>query len=514
MALTRVRLADGALSCVSQICLTAPEELLTDGRIIPFLSRLPAITGGGSNAWELLLYSAAGPEGVQLRARLITHTRLAHSAPQLADNAARTAQDRLLQALTDTGIPAHPADDRIAPPRAALTCLCKRGAALLPADAFLPEGQLAQRLCAEPGNGLSLLLTPTEWRSGEPEALSCGISAARRTQLAADPVFRFALTLWGAGAQRTAAWLETLSQGTLTAAAPPQPRLYPLCMRSDPWQLMALCPDDARPATLLTLNELLTLCGCPAEPGDMQRMCRSSWRDEAHEALTRANLSFPTAAPALPPSALTYLGLQHDSDLTGAMQLSAGTAEMLRMCVMILHQLGVMQLPGDAPPGNPLMSYLLPTVGHIYEQLVRECCYRTMYLPYYAYATGRKPRQITGVILSTYDQGPGCRQYALHPFPEGMTEPQMQLRIREQMISDFTAYATVSGHQMPGSYWLRLFSDMGAVRSQRNEMAHEAASLDTAAVFTQAFLMDRPGEPSLLRRLLACRWIETHFPAP
>lgn len=516
MGMIRVRLADGTLSGVSQILLSEPEGLLRDGRILPFLSKLTSLTGGGSCAWELLLYSIATEDGVKLCARLITHTRLRHGTPALLESSVSAAQCKLLEALEGCGIPARAAQDRLPPaPRTGVIPLCKRRAGLLPAEAELTEGQLMQRLCAAPDNGFSLLLIGTEWQPGELDEIAWGVSSARQAQLARDPLFCFTIMLWGPGAQATAAWLQGISLGSLAPFSPTQPQLYPLCVRSDPWKLLTLLPDAPQRPTLLTLGELLTACGCPAEPGEMQRMCRTHWRDEAQEAFTRAQMPLLHANLTLQPSDLAFLGLEHDSDLTKVLHMSASLAEMLRMCVLILRQLGAMlpapEAGADAQP-NRLMGYLLPTVGHIYEQLVRECCYRTLYAPYYAYATGRKPRQITSVILSTYDQGPGCRLYTLQRFPDGMTEPEMQRCIRERMIDDFSRYATLDGSRLPDASWRSLFLDMGSARGQRNEMAHEAASLATASVFARTFLLERPGEPSLLRRLLQCRRIETNFP--
>lgn len=516
MAMTRVRLADGQLSGIAQILLTEPEALLADGRIIPFLSRLTDCTAGGRCAWELLFSSAATDSGIRLQARLIAHTSLQHSPPALLEKGVEAAQDKLLSTLRENGIPARVAADRLpAAPRTGLSCLHKSRATLLSSEIALSAGQIAQHLTASAGNGLSLVLIRTEWQPGELDALADGISAARRAQLAREVLFTFAVTLWGPDAKASAAWLQSVSLGLLTPFTPANAMLYPLCLRNDPWKLATLLPstDGNRPVPL-TLSELLTVCGCPAEPGEMQRMCRTSWRDEAREAFDKAQMPLIGSDLTLQPDDLNFLGLQQDSDLTRILHMSEGTAEMLRMCVMILRQLGVMRpdLPAqDDQPGH-LMGYLLPTVGHIYEQLVRECCYQTMYIPYYAYATGRKPRQVTSVILSTYDQGPGSKVYTLQRFAHEAKEPEMQSCIRERMIDDFAAHATVEGQQMPDIYWYNLFNDMNTARSQRNEMAHEAASLSTAAIFARAFLQERPGEHSLLKRLLMCRRIKTNFP--
>lgn len=516
MAMIRVRLADGALSGVGQILLTEPEKLLSDGRIIPFLSKLAASTGGGQCAWELLLHSVATDGGVKLRARLIAHTRMPHATPAVLESGVAAAQEKLLTTLAECDVAAETATDKLPPaPRTGLVALCKSRAGLIPVEAELTEGQLLQHLCAAPGNGFSLLLIQTEWRPGEMDAATQGVSAERRAQLAREALFCFTVTLWGPGASSTAAWLQGVSLHTLIPFAPVQPQLYPMCLRADPWKLMTLLPDAPHRPTLLTLSELLTICGCPAEPGEMQRMCRTSWRDDAREAFTRAQMPLLSADLTLQPEDLTFLGLKSDADLTGELGMSEGMAEMLRMCVMILRQLGVMRTAApadDSAAPNSLMGYLLPTVGHIYEQLVRECCYHTMYAPYYAYATGRKPRHVTSVILSTYDQGPDCKYYTLQRFSCEMKNTEMQSCIRERMIDDFAGYATVNGERKSDVYWYNLFNDMNTARSQRNEMAHEAASLSTAAIFAKAFLLERPGDRSLLRRLLDCRRVETNFP--
>ena len=517
MAMNRVRLADGSLSGVSQVQLTEPEALLRDGRIIPFLSKLPSCTAGGRCAWELLLQSVATPdEGIQLQARLISHTSLQHSPLPLLESGVAAAREKLLDALAENDIAAAPIEGRLPPvPRTGLVTLLKRRASLLSTEVELTEGQMTQHLCAAPDNGLSLLLVRSEWEKDELEQSASRVSPARHAQLARDPVFDFVITLWGPDAQANAAWLQSVSLQLLSASAAAAPQLYPLCLRSDPWKLLTLLPpgEGHRP-TLLTLSELLTFCGCPAEPGEMQTLCRTNWRDDAKEAFTKAQMPLLSADLTLQSSDLVYLGLQKDSDLTHKLQMSDNMAEMLRMCVLILRQLGVLGLTIAEIINKPqnLMGYLLPTVGHIYEQFVRECCYRTMYTPYYAYATGRKPRPVSSVILSTYDQGPGIRFYTLQDFPIDMREPEMQSCIRERMIDDFTDYATVNGQKMPDVYWYNLFNDMNTARSLRNEMAHEAASLRTAAIFAKAFLFEQEDEPSLLKRLLKCRKVETNFP--
>jgi len=517
MAMNRVRLADGSLSGVGQIELTEPETLLRDGRIIPFLSKLPSCTAGGRCAWELLLQSVATPdEGVQLRARLISHTSLQHSPLPLLESGVAAAQEKLLAALAENDIAAAPLEGRLPPaPRTGIVTLLKRRASLLSTEVELTEGQMAQHLCAAPENGLSLLLVRSEWDPCELEQTASRVSPARHAQLARDPLFDFVVTLWGPDAQTNAAWLQSVSLQLLSTAEPTAPQLYPLCLRNDPWKLLTLLPpgEGYRP-TLLTLSELLTFCGCPAEPGEMQSLCRTNWRDNAREAFDKAQMPLLSTNLTLQSADLRYLGLDKDSDLTSKLQMPDNMAEMLRMCVMILRQLGVMDLTLAESTSKPqnLMGYLLPTVGHIYEQFVRECCYRTMYCPYYTYAAGRKPRPVSSVILSTYDQGPGARFYTLHEFPLDMREPEMQSCIRERMIDDFAEYVTVDGQQMPDVYWYNLFNDMNTARSLRNEMAHEAASLRTAAIFAKAFLFEQENESSLLKRLLQCRKVETNFP--
>ena len=89
----------------------------------------------------------------------------------------------------------------------------------------------------------------------------------------------------------------------------------------------------------------------------------------------------------------------------------------------------------------------------------------------------------------------------------------MQNIIREQMIDDFTAHAAIDGRRRPDDFWYGLFNDMTTARSQRNGLTHERADLRSAATFGRAFLLDRPGMPSLLRRLLDCRRVATNFPA-
>lgn len=514
MPIIRIRLSDGALSGVSQILLTEPEKLLRDGRIIPFLSKLSDCTGGGSCAWELLMHSVSTSSGVRLCARLITHTRLPHGTPAQLESSVTAAQEKQLAALAECGIAAEGCAERLPPaPRAGLVCLSKRTPELLPVEAALEEGQLLSHLCVSPGNGFSLLLVRTQWQQDELDKAARSISAERRAQLAREALFCFAVTFWGPDAQVSAAWLQGVTLNTLAPFLPAQPQLYPLCMRSDPWKMLTLLPGVPDRPAVLTLSELLTCCGCPAEPGEMQRMCRTSWRDDAREAFTKARLPLLSADLTLQSDDLVFLGLGSSEDLTRVLGMSDAMAEMLRMCVMILRQLGVLHTGRLSDgEGNPLMRYLLPTVGHIYEQLVRECCYHTMYSPYYAYATGRRPRQITGVILSTYDQGPDCKYYTLQQFPGDMRTTEIQSRIRDRMIDDFADHALQDGRKQSDVYWYHLFNDMNTARCQRNEMAHEAAGISTAAAFAHVFLLDRPGEPSLLRRLLDCRRVEACFP--
>ena len=519
MAATIIRLADGQRSAVSQLLLTAPEALLTDGRILPFLSRLTTCSAGGRCAWELLFTSIPTDSGVQLEARLIFHTSLPAARYGMLPGSAQAMQDKLLATLSENDIAAADAPDALpAAPRRGLVPLIKRDGRLLSPDAELAPGHLRQHLCTAPGNGLSLLLVQSAWDAGELEQVASGESDARRAMMAADPAFDFAVTLWGPQAQENAQWLQGLTLELLAPCAPGDPELFPIVLRRDPWRAMTLLPQTAgfRP-TRLSLSELLTLCGCPAEPGEMQAMCRSSWREQATEALDKAQISLLPMDMTLTGDDLQFLGVSSDESLMSELHMTAKMAEMLRMCVAILRQLGAMHLPGTPRPeaagdNAHLLSYLLPAVGHIYEQFVRECCYNTMYVPYYSHACGRSPRQVGSVILSTYDQGPDARFYKLRSFDPAMRDPEKQVEIRERMIDDFTAYATIRGESMSDVYWYSLFNDMNTARSQRNEMAHEMADVRVAEIFARAFLLEQPGEPSLLRRLLMCRWVATNFP--
>lgn len=519
MAATIIRLADGTRSAVDQLLLTEPESLLTDGRILPFLNRLAACSAGGRCAWELLFTSTPADSGVKLSARLIFHTSLPPARHSMLAGSSQTMQDNLLCALEANDISAAAAADPLpAAPRSGLISLIKRDARLLSPEAELTPGRLRQQLCTAPGNGLSLLLVQSRWEESELALSAADESEARRAMMAADPVFDFALTLWGPQAQENARWLQSVALDQLIPCSSADPELYPIVLRRDPWRAVSLLPAATGfRATRLTLSELLTVCGCPAEPGEMQTMCRSNWREQATEALSRAQISLLPVDLTLTANDLAFMGIQSDDDLTGSLHMTDKMAEMLRMCVAILRQLGAMQ-PPDAPqteaPGDAshLLSYLLPAVGHIYEQFVRECCYSTLYVPYYTHACSKPPRQIGSVTLSTYDHGPDARFYRLRSFDASLRDPEKQADIRERMIDDFDAYATIRGEKMSDVYWYNLFNDMNTARYQRNEMAHELADVKVARIFARVFLLEQPDEPSLLRRLLMCRWVATNFP--
>lgn len=518
MAIITVPLADRSHSAISQIRLCDPALLLQDGRIIHFLSHLSACCTGARCAWELVFTSAAGPDGVVPQACLITHTSVpAAQRATLPELAART-QEKLLTALQDNDISAQAAPEPLPLLREkAFIPLYKQGCSLLSPDAELTPGLLLQHLCTRPGNGLSLLLVQSAWQEGELAACQPDVSAARQAMLAREPVFDFTVTLWGPDAQANAAWLQGLTLMRLTPFAPRSLNSYPACLRHDPWRLLTLVPPAVPRPTLLTLPELLTLCGCPAEPGEMQRMCRTSWRTRADEALREADIALLPMDMPLTQEDLHFMGLQSDSDLENVMHMTPQMGDMLRMCVAILRKLNTMDSsPTPAEAGDRethQLGLLLPTVGHIYEQFVRECCYQTMYCPYITYATGRQPAQVVRVFLSTYDLGPGVRGYRLKPLPQGASESAMQSIIREQMIDDFTAHAAIAGRRATDDWWYALFNDMTTARSQRNGLTHELANLRSAQSFARAFLLDRPGCPSLLRRLLLCRKITTDFPA-
>lgn len=515
MAMMTSPLADRSHAAISQISLTAPEKLLDDGRILHFLSKLTGCSAGGRSAFELLFTSAAGAAGTGLTASLIAHTSLPGTQKaQLLPTASGTLKN-LLSALEASGIEASEAPGPLPALRAPrVITLYKQGSELLSEEAELTAGLIRQHLCASPGNGLSLLLVESRWQEGELDTCTAGESAARRAMLARDPVFDFIVTLWGPDAEANAAWLRGLTLNRLTAFTPKNAALLPVCLRRDPWHLMTLLPVAPGPRpTLLTLSELLTLCGCPAEPGEMQKMCRMSWKEAASDALAQAQLSLLPVDLTLTEADLAYLGLKADSDLTDVLGMNAQMSEMLRMCVAILRQLGVMQPGTESTPQAQLLGYLLPAVGHIYEQFVRECCYQTMYCPYFTHATGRRPGHVTRVVLATYDQGPQPRVYRLQRFAADATEPAIQSMIRERMIDDFTAHAAIDGKALPDTWWYELFNDMNTARVQRNALAHELADLHSAATFAKAFLLERPGSPSLLRRLLLCRRITADFPA-
>lgn len=518
MAMMTAPLADGMHSGIRQIRLHDPGQLLADGRIIPFLSQLTTASAGGDAAWELLFTSAAAPSGTLLEGRLILHTRVrAHQRPTLPALTDGKLQ-RLLTTLKDNGMDAseHPGPLPVFRREAVIT-LCKEGPALLGEEATLSPGHLRQHLCRNPGNGFSLLLVQSGWEAGEMETCGC-MSQAQRAMLARDPVFSFVLTLWGPDAQDNAAWFSGLTLGRLKPFTPANPVLFTACLRHDPWHLMTLLPPLPPRAARLTLSEMLTLCGCPSEPGEMQQMCRMTWRQRAQDALTQAQLPLLAMDMTLQPDALRYMGLSSDRDLANVLQMDAASCDMVRMCAAILSKLGTLRRPED-PPAGPvtgrdasLTGLLLPTVGHIYEQLVRDCCYETMYVPYYAYATGLNAPAVTRIFLSNYDQGPGAQNYRLQHLPQDAARPALQNIIRDQMIDDYAAYAMIDGQQFPDVYWYNLFNDMTTARSQRNGLTHEKADLHSAECFSRAFLLDRPDSPSLLRRLLMCKQIRTSFP--
>ena len=508
MALKTTPLTNGQHASACQIRLTEPEKLLADGRIIHVLSQLSKRTSGGSCAWELCFTSVSTVSGIALDARLITHTsvHLAQRATlETLVNGIAQAQLQLLEAcdvaavLTDDP---HPAQRM----RACIT-LCRKPGCRLSEKAELPEGALREHLCSQAGNGLSLMMVQSSWDRDELEGYTLSMSEERRALLAGDPVYDFALTVWGPSASSVAGWLQALTCDALTPCSPASPGSYPACLRQDPWRLLTLLPSTRPSRTLLPLSELLTLCGCPAEPGEMQRMCRTSWRMRTAEAMRTAGITLPDADAPMHPDDLRYLGLQADSDLETLWHMDAEMREMLHMCVVILRKLGAF---GTAVPDRQA-ELLLPSVGHIYEKFVRLCCYQTMYSPYVTYATNHQPARVTNVFLSTYDQGPGPRGYRLQRLSEDASEPKKQDIIREQMMADFTHYATYDGVAQDDVFWYELFSKMSSARSLRNKLTHEATP-DTARQFAESFLLDRPDYPSLLRLLLGCRHITTNFP--
>lgn len=499
MAVFTVPLADRNHSGVTQIRFASPETLLEDGRIIHFLSRLTTRCTGGRSAWELLFTSQATPAGTALDARLITHTSVPAAQRPTLTNTALGTREKLLDALQQNDIAAE-AVDRPLPTLNGrdFIALCKPCPKLIGAGAFLTPGQLRQRLCTQPGNGVSLVLVQSDWADGELAAYTRDETPDRQAMLARDPVFRFVVTVWGPDAPDNAAWLQRLTHDSLAPAEPRSPAVYPACVRHDPWHLMTLVPNAAPLSSLLTLSELLTLCGCPAEPGEMQQMSRVSWRERAAQSLKDADISLLAVDMPLQEEDLRYMGLNADSDLETALNMSPEMCDMLRMCAAILRRLGVLHRESptrdngaDDDRAAHLTGLLLPAVGHIYEQFVRECCYKTMYRPYYPYVTGEQPSPVSGVLLNMYDIGPDCR---------------------ERMTADFTFYATIDGHSEGSPWWRRLFSDMYTARKRRNDLTHEKASLHNARRFAEAFLLESEDRPSLLRRLLLCRRIATNFP--
>ena len=518
MAVITVPLADRSHSGITQTLLNEPELLLEDGRILRFFSRLPTLYSGGRCAWELIFSSQAGSAGTTLDARLITHTSVPAALRPTLNELAAATQERLLNALQQCGVSAAATDAPLPLLRSRdFLALTKQDARLISPEAMLIPGQLRQRLCSQPGNGLSLLLVQSDWAAGKAALHTAGQSPARQAMLARDPVFDFAVTLWGPDAPANAAWLQGLTLEGLTPAAPASPAVYPACLRHDPWRLMTLLPQRSPRLTLLTLSELLTLCGCPAEPGEMQRMCRMSWREEAAQSLQEADIPLLAADMTLQDEDLRYMGLEKDSDLENLLHMDADMSDMLRMCVSILRRLGALQADGvPSAAGDDrssrLTGMLLPTVGHIYEQFVRACCYRTMHCPYFVYVSGRRPAPVSKVLLNAYDVGPDARFFRPGILPDNVTDNERYAFIREKMTADFTAYATVEGQPRSDPWWYALFKDMSAARFHRNGMTHEKANLDSAVRFARTFLREGGPEPSLLRRLLMCRSIAANFP--
>lgn len=520
MAVITVPLADRSHSGITQLLLNAPELLLEDGRILRFLSRLTTLCSDGRCAWELVFTSMPTPTGTTLDARLITHASVPAALRPALNELAAATQERLLNALQQCGVSAAATDAPLPLLRSRdFLALTKQDARLISPEAMLIPGQLRQRLCSQPGNGFSLLLVQSDWGENELAQHAAGQSPERQAMLARDPVFDFTVTLWGPDAQANAAWLQGLTLDGLAPATPLSPAVYPACLRHDPWQLMKLLPQSSPRTTLLTLSELLTLCGCPAEPGEMQRMCRMSWREEAAQSLQEADLPLLAADMTLQDEDLRYMGLTQDSDLENVLQMDADLCDMLRMCVSILRRLGAMQPDGASDPAEAdraarLTGMLLPTVGHIYEQFVRACCYRTMHCPYFAYVSGRRPFPVSKVLLNAYDVGPDARFFRPGILPVNATDNERYAFIREKMTADFTAYATVKGQPQSDPWWYALFKDMSNARYHRNGLTHEKANLDSAARFARTFLREGEADPSLLRRLLMCRSIQTAFPAP
>ncbi len=487
MPITTVPLADRTHSAITQIRLTEPEKLLRDGRIIHVLSHLTTCCTGGKAAWELVFTSVPAAAGTEMDARLFTHVSVPAAQKGTLPELAARIEKNLLTLLADSDVAAVIPDGSLPALREKqLITLLRQGGGLIGVQALLTEGHLRQHLCIRPGNGMSLLLVQSGWAEGELEQFTFGETPARRAMLAQEPVFDFALTLWGPDAAENAAWLKGLTLSHLADCTATLPAAYPVFLRYDPWQLMRLLPAAAPRPTLLTLSELLTLCGCP--------------------------VSLPESRP-LPENALRYMGLQADSDLETKLEMPPEMCEMLRMCVTILNMLGVFDPHQDAAPAPALQAtLLLPSVAGIYEQFVRLCCYQTMYCPYISFVTAREPAQVTSVYLSVYDRGPGPAGYLRTALPAGGTEAQIQEIILEQMTADFADQATIGPRRATIAYWGTLFDDMATARRQRNRLTHETRATDAAA-FARAFLQDRPNFPSLLRRLLWCRHIATNFPA-
>ena len=514
-------LANGKHAGVRQILFRDPGQLLCDGRIIHFLSRLCTSSGSGEHAWELRFTSEDSPQGPQLQARLIVHTMVdAHARPRLKAMTAASLET-LLEALRDNDLEAEELDEPLpALIRADFISLYKGSRALLDAAAEIRSGHLRQHLCQRAGNGFSLILVQSRWAEGELKGCVADGNAARLAMLAHDPVFDFIAGFWGPDAKGNARWLCDLTLNGLKPFRPVSRAPFSLCMQRDPWYALTLVPDAPYRTTLLTLSELLTMCGCTAEPGEMQRMCRMTWRQAAEAAMSRLHENLLTMDVSLHAEDLRYMGLSSEADLTDVLHMTEEQCDMLRLSVSILRELGTLLRPGEhrAAPVNErqerMTSLMLPTVGHIYEQLVRDCCYDAMLAPYHAYACGGDAPSVNRTFLSAYDQGPGTTHYRLACLDPADSRPAQQNQIRERMIDDFTQYASIDHKLRDDAYWYTLFNDMATARTQRNGLTHEHSDIKSAERFAMAFLLDQPGSPSLLRRLLKCQQITTAFPVP
>ena len=198
MAVITVPLADRSHSGITQLLLNAPELLLEDGRILRFLSRLTSLCSNGRCAWELVFTSMPTPAGTTLDARLITHASVPAALRPTLNELAAATQERLLNALQQCGVSAAATDAPLPLLRSRdFLALTKQDARLISPEAMLIPGQLRQRLCSQQGNGFSLLLVQSDWAPGEAALHTAGQSPERQAMLARDPVFDFAVTLWG-----------------------------------------------------------------------------------------------------------------------------------------------------------------------------------------------------------------------------------------------------------------------------------------------------------------------------